>query len=414
VNGVFSRLVGPLRAVIVICAITACNRGAPSPPPLPARADAEVRSDSIPVTGAGPEVAAVFRLARNPGGVRTALDSLGSLTERDSVLRLRGHELAHALGRFAMGERRDLSVLGECTPVFQSGCFHGALEGFFLQGGKVDRASMRAICAERPARGQPGYELLECWHGLGHGLMVHFAGDIRRALPLCDQLQTATGRRECTDGIFMERAIRAVGTESIQVGDGPAMGQAHGGHGGGHAHGAHTDSQPAPSPAAMPKDELQRLCSGVDARHQPSCWAYQPVALFEVHGVDAAAVLRACDAAPTSAVRDCYQGFGKQYLGALDGDAAAMIEGCQQGNRALAADCMLGGVEFFTDLEWTIEPGITFCAQVPADAKGRCYDLIGKRLALVHPDPRQAEAACRRVEAGFVRACLAGAGNRPR
>ncbi len=405
-----------LLALIAMLGAAACNRGTPAPPAPPAKeaapAVAAESNDSIPVSGVTPQIASVFRLARNPGGVRTALDSLGALTERDADLRLRGHELAHALGRFAMAERRDLAVLGECTPVFQSGCFHGALEGYFLQGNTVDARSVRGVCAERPAAGQPGYELLECWHGLGHGLMVRFSGDIQQALPLCDQLQTPTGRRECQDGIFMERAIRAVGTESIQVGDGPAMGPAHGGHGGGgHAHGGHgaaADSQAAPAP--LSQAELQRLCSAVDARYQPSCWAYQPVALFDVYGVDPAAVLAACDDAPAVAVRDCYQGFGKQYLGALDGDAAAMIAGCQQGNRALAADCMLGGVEYFTDLEWTLEPGAAFCAQVPADAKPACYGLIGKRAALVHPDPRQAEAACRRVEAGFVRTCLAGAG----
>lgn len=406
-----------LVALVAICGAAACNRGAPAPPAPPAKEVAAVSSDSIPVSGVTPEIASVYRLARNPGGVRVALDSLGALTERDEDLRQRGHELAHALGRFAMAERRDLAVLGECTPVFQSGCFHGALEGFFLVGGAVDQASVRRMCAERPARGQPGYELVECWHGLGHGLMVHFKGDFQQALPLCDHLQTAAGRRECQDGIFMERAIRAVGTESIQVGDGPAMGDATGdhaggGHGGGHAHGGVHGGHAAAAPSAAPKSkaELQQLCGAVDARHQPSCWAYQPVALFKVHGVNPQAVLRACDAAPAAAVRDCYRGFGKQYLGAVDGDAAMMIAGCQQGNRALATDCMLGGVEFFTDLEWTIEPGAAFCAQVPADAKGACYGLIGQRVALVYPAPRQAEAACRRVEAGFVQACLAGAG----
>jgi hypothetical protein len=391
--------------------VAACSRGTPAPRPTQATGtQAVAEADSIPVSGVGPEVASVFRLARSPGGVRTALDSLQALVDRDSVLGFRGHELAHALGRFAMGERKQLSMLRECTPIFQSGCFHGALEGYFLQGGTADAESVRQICPERPAPGQRGYEVLECWHGLGHGLMVHFKGDFSQAVPLCDRLQPETARRECTDGIFMERAIRAVGTPSINVGTGPAMG--HGGHGGGHAHGAHGDSQPPAAPARLSNAELQQLCTAVDARYQPSCWAYQSVALFDVVGVDADAVLRACDQAPAAAVRDCYQGFGKQYLGALGGDVAEMIAGCQQGNRALAADCMLGGVEYFTDIEWTIEPGIEFCAQVPDDAKPKCYDLIGRRLALVHPEPRQAEAACRRVEAAFVPACLAGAAQR--
>lgn len=384
------------------------------------------------------DIASVFLLARG-GSVGAALDSLERLAERDGELRAQGHPLAHALGRYAMARRGDLAVLGECTPSFQSGCFHGALEGYFLQGGTIDRASAGRICASRAAQGTRGFELLECWHGLGHGLMVHYDGDFRRALPICDALDTPVARRECYDGIFMERAIRAIGTPSINVGDGPAMGgHAHGGQaaaGGGHeGHGAgqatgegasagghegHGAAAPAPAAtgstgAVASAAERQKLCEGVDARHAPSCWAYQPIVLFTLHGLSASAVLRACDAAPAVAVRDCYQGFGKQYLGALGGNAREMIAGCQAGNRAHATDCMLGGVEYFTDLDWSIEPGIAFCRQVPGGAKPRCYEMIGARLALAHPAPAPIRAACRQVETAFVGACMAGAGVRER
>jgi hypothetical protein len=378
-------------------------------------------------------IASVFLAARD-GSVRAALDSLERLAAHDGELRAQGHPLAHALGRYAMANRKDLAVLGECTPSFQSGCFHGALEGYFLQGGTVDRASAGRICASRAAQGTRGFELLECWHGLGHGLMVHYDGDFRQALPICDALDTPVARRECYDGIFMERAIRAVGTTSINVGDGPAMGgHAHGGQaaaGGGHAgHGAPAPGGPASggheghgaaaAPAAAPaagtvasRGDRETLCEGLDARHAPSCWAYQPIVLLTLHGLSAPAVLRACDAAPAVAVRDCYQGFGKQYLGALAGNAREMIAGCQGGNRAHATDCMLGGVEYFTDLDWSIEPGIAFCRQVPGDSKPRCYEMIGARLALAHPTPEPIRAACRQVEPAFVGACMAGAGIR--
>jgi hypothetical protein len=127
-----------------------------------------------------------------------------------------------------------------------------------------------------------------------------------------------------------------------------------------------------------------------------------------VHDDNPRAVLAACDKAPAAAVPACYQGFGKQYLGAMQGEVPPMIAACQAGNRAYTADCLMGGVEYFTDIEWNIEPGITFCAQVPAAAKDRCYTMIGERLALAHPARGAAEAACRRVEAPYVQACIAG------
>jgi hypothetical protein len=390
---------------LMLVLAAACNRGAPAPATPASQASA---ADTLPISGADPAVRPAFLAAREHG-VRTGLDTLAALAARDEALGMRGHELAHALGRFAMSERRDLAVLRECTPVFQSGCFHGALEGYFLAGGTVDRASVGGICGERAEPERPGYERLECWHGLGHGLMVRYAGDIGQVLPLCDVLQTPLARRECQDGAFMERAIRAVGAESVNVGDGPAIEH----HDGGDAKGGHGSHGTAPAPvsgAPLSHAELQRLCGGVDARYQPSCWAYQPIALLLVHGTDPAAVLDACDGAPPAAVRDCYQGFGKQYLGAMDGDAGAMIDACRQGNAAYVADCLMGGVEYFTDLEWTMEPGIVFCRQVPAEAKPRCYGMIGERAALLHPTANARAAACARVESPYPDVCMAAAG----
>ncbi|HEX6367934.1 MAG TPA: hypothetical protein VF006_03305 [Longimicrobium sp.] len=400
------RLLMLLAAALLAGACQRVDREAPVP--LAARADSAPATAAAAwtrVANGDPAIDSLFVITRDRG-IREGLDSLGALAARDGTADARGHELAHALGRFAAAGRGDISILGECTPEFQSGCYHGALEGLFLRGATVDRASVRGICAPGAAD-RPGYERLECWHGLGHGLMVRFAGDHRQALPLCDALQTPRGRRECQDGVFMERALRAIDASSVGT-DAPAAAQSHAGHGGG-KHGGHTASPAAESGGRLSDAELQRLCAAVDAPHQPSCWAYQSVALLMVHGDDPSAVLAACDRAPAGAVRDCYQGFGKQYLGLVGGKVRPMIDACQAGNRAFAADCLLGGVEYFTDLEWDIAPGIAFCAQVPAEWKDRCYGLIGERLALAHPARGVAEAECRRVEAAYVPACLAGA-----
>ncbi|WP_420130030.1 hypothetical protein [Longimicrobium sp.] len=402
--------------IVPLLLAAACQRvDRETPVPLAAKADSAPATAAAAwtrVANGDPSIDSLFVITRDRG-IREGLDSLDALAARDPAADGRGHELAHALGRFAAASRGDISILGECTPVFQSGCYHGALEGLFMRGATVDRASVGRICAPGGAD-KPGYERLECWHGLGHGLMVRFDGDHRQALPLCDALQTPRGRRECQDGIYMERAIRAIGASSTDA-EGPAA-QAHAGHGGGghgeHGagaeHGGHAASGPKTHSGKLSHTELGRLCAAEDARHQPSCWAYQPIALLLVHNDQPRAVLRGCDAAPTAAVRDCYQGFGKQYLGAMRGQVPPMIAACQAGNHAYTADCLMGGVEYFTDIEWNIEPGITFCAQVPVAAKDRCYTMIGERLALAHPARREAEAACHRVEAPYVQACLAG------
>jgi hypothetical protein len=371
---------GGLTALVLtaLCSLAACDRGGAAP-----AEPAEAAADRM--------IASVLPLTRDSGGVRLAMDSLQALVAHDGGLQRRGHHLAHSLGRLAVAERGDLSVLGECTPVFQSGCFHGAMEGYFLNGGSADPVSVHQICPQRPGPGQPGYEVLECWHGLGHGLMVQSRGDISQALPLCDALESPAWRRECQDGVFMERAIRAAAPARAAAADGDA-------------HGAHGASSAAPLSTA----QLQQLCGGVDARYQPSCWLYQPSILVGIHGLEPGPVLRACDGAPAAAMRDCYRGYGKTFLAARSEDTRAMIRACRGGDRPRATDCLLGGVEYLTDQAWTADPGIAFCRQLPDDAKPACYELIGARLALIHPDPEPAAAVCRTVERGMAEACLEG------
>ncbi len=386
--------------------------------PLAAQAGAESGVDWARVTERDLNVASVFLTARDRGP-RAALDSLERLAAQDAWIRNKGHQLAHSIGRYAMERRNDLTLLRECTPRFQSGCFHGVLEGYFLQGGTLDRASVAGVCAGPVAR---GFERMECWHGLGHGLLVHHAGDFRQALAVCDALDAAQPRRECQDGIFMERAIRAIGAESINVGDGPGIGHAHGAdaHAGHEAPAAGTRAVSPPEPIAgmlakvAERREREQLCSGLDAAHQPSCWAYQSLVLMSLRWPDYPRALQDCDRAPAGAVEACYQGFGKQMLGVTSGDVPQMLAACRQGDPAHLTDCVMGGVEYFTDLDWNIEPGIAFCRQVPDASKPRCYEMIGARLTLAHTDPAPVRAACRQVEPAHVRACLAGAGMRER
>ena len=114
--------------------------------PLAAQAGTEPGVDWTRVTERDLNVASVFLTARDRGP-RAALDSLERLAAIDTWVRAKGHPLAHAIGRYAMEQRKDLAVIGECTPRFQSGCFHGVLEGYFLQGGTIDRASVGGISA---------------------------------------------------------------------------------------------------------------------------------------------------------------------------------------------------------------------------------------------------------------------------
>jgi hypothetical protein len=48
-----------------------------------------------------------------------------------------------------------------------------------------------------------------CYHGLGHGVMMHENWDLRSALGICDGLKSSAGRSGCWQGVFMENVNEA-------------------------------------------------------------------------------------------------------------------------------------------------------------------------------------------------------------
>ena len=81
------------------------------------------------------------------------MDSLERLAIGDSTFWNDGHMIAHGLGRFAIADNgHDPSVLSQCRPTFQAGCYHGVLEGYLASLPSVDAAATTGLCTalERP------------------------------------------------------------------------------------------------------------------------------------------------------------------------------------------------------------------------------------------------------------------------
>ncbi|MBA3260260.1 MAG: hypothetical protein H0T68_12450, partial [Gemmatimonadales bacterium] len=143
-------------------------------------------------------------------GLGASLDSLEHAAAQDSTVLRDGHQLAHALGRRALDRARgDASVIGECRPIFASGCYHGVVESFLQATGRIDMAELERMCfvagsEERPA---PVYE---CMHGLGHGVLGAVRLDVWPALHHCDALSRPRFAASCREGVFMEAINSAV------------------------------------------------------------------------------------------------------------------------------------------------------------------------------------------------------------
>jgi hypothetical protein len=345
------------------------------------------------VTSRDLNIASVFLVARDHG-VRPALDSLLVLTRGDPQLDLLGHQIAHALGRFAVAQGGyDAAVFAECRPTFLSGCYHGVLEGWLAGHPGATAASLRGLCSQAAMARLPPYAFRECAHGLGHGLTAMHEHDLFAALPDCDTaLPTELARRECYDGVFMENVVHSLGGTELNVGDAMA------GH---HMHAQRDRKLLKASDPAFP-------CDSVGAAHAPSCWAYQPVVFFGAYHDDMGRILRACDEAPAGSVGACYRGIGKQTIGRMPERADSVVRVCARASAGHTADCIGGVVEFYVDREWKADSAFSFCAHVPGGMKEACYRAVGERAAWIDPSPAALQAAC--APAGpYAAACLAAA-----
>jgi hypothetical protein len=345
-------------------------------------------------------IAAVFLTARQ-AGVARAMDSLQALSIADTTFRNDGHMIAHALGRFAIANNgHDPSVLSQCRPTFQAGCYHGVLEGYMASVSKVDPRATSSLCAALERPGSSRFHALECAHGLGHGFVEALGYNLNAALSACDAFSAAQLRSECHDGVFMENTVRGLGMSTMNVGDSASGAQ------------MHMMTHAAPNMATFRASDLRFPCDSVGASYQPSCWAYQPLVIARLTRYDVQKTLNACREAPAASIASCYQGFGKQSMGWFSWSFPRVIATCKDA-ASHQADCLAGGVEALIDLTLTADRAATFCAAVPAALQPSCFTDIGTRMANIRSTPADAERDC--AAAGktvFVDACLQGAKNR--
>ena len=402
-----SRPIIPLLAVTVAVAVAGAvllaRKERPAAAPAPSISSAS--TPRAPLEWASPSdrelnVASIFLAARK-SGLGAALDTLQAVAARDSNVFADGHALAHGIGRFVMARNgADPSALMQCRPVFEAGCYHGVLEGYLASVAKVDATKLTSMCGSLIREGESPLPAHECAHGLGHGLLERFSYDLAAALGACDAFAVEPLRGECHDGVFMQNTVRGLGLTPAGSTTTAASEHHHG------AMPATSDSTHAVGPFRA--SDLAFPCDSVGAAYQPSCWAYQPIALIQLLGLDVEKTLRGCDLAPDAAKSRCWAGLGKQATGWFNENNDRVIAMCRSATKGFTDSCFAGAVETKIDANWTPDGALAFCRKVPKASKAACYEIVGERMALVRGKESAVRADCALAEPEYVDACLRG------
>ncbi|HEX8062322.1 MAG TPA: hypothetical protein VF535_03820 [Allosphingosinicella sp.] len=350
------------------------------------------------------------------GGPATALKLLDELVALDPDARRQGHFFAHRIGITALKSPSEVGrVFAACTPAYQSGCYHGVIQSYFLanarEGRGVTTESVDALC--RDYRGKRSDLLFQCTHGLGHGLAILGRHDLPKALGSCELLSREPEREMCYAGAFMESLVNATDPDAVSTADMPAprsrAASASAGHDHHDGHGpASADAAPAkpPFPALDPAD-LHYPCSKLDEKYLIACYTIQTSVMLHHNGRDVGGAAAECGRAPEKARYTCFLSLGRDVSTIALNDEAEAVRLCGLAEPAFRPVCHRGVVTSIVNMNADPAEGIPYCRAVPEpESKRACYAAIGLQALGLPEGQVRREQACRLAETDSVDICL--------
>jgi hypothetical protein len=361
-------------------------------------------------------------------GTRVAMETLEHVAERDADIQHHGHVLAHHIGIAAYSTPdRVGEAFTECTPSFQSGCYHGVVQAYFgelqlTESGEVSADQLDALCAAYRGPNGDRWLLFQCAHGMGHGLVALFDDHLPRALDGCELLLDAWERESCYGGAFMENVVSAtMPHHAPRAGSHhPATGgasphahhghTAHEGHAAGHEAHAHAHARGQGFPALDP-DDPHYPCSALPERYLFACYSMQTSAVLFWSEGDIQAGVELCDGAPEVVRHVCYISLGRDINAYARQDHARALGKCREVAAPHQAACLIGVAKNLIDVTADPGDGAAFCDAVPAGInRERCFRAVGEQLAVLEPGLERRARFCASLDARDAQACGSGAG----
>ncbi len=340
---------------------------------------------------------------------------LEQIDSTDQIVRDNSHMLAHSVGLAAFTTPAELAkTFSQCSPNFQSGCYHGLIQAYFLDwqrksGGRAIGADeINGVCKDFHA--QAGVWLLfQCVHGLGHGLELIYDHDLPRSLAGCDLVSDGWERSGCYGGAFMENIISVTnphqmaeniaGTGGMDMSGMDMSHMDHSGMGGTHFK------------AYDPADKLYP-CSALATRYLNDCYSMQTSLMLFESGGDFKSAAATCERAPAPYLAICFGSLGRDANGYAGSDGSRARGYCINAPARFRTWCHVGVAKNLVDITSHPADGFKYCEMLGDDLVSRttCYVAIGEEIRLLSTAPEPRREMCAQAPAPFDQACLYGAG----
>lgn len=272
-------------------------------------------------------------------GVSLALSGLEKQSGRIGV---DCHQIAHAIGRTAVMQ---YDTVGEAfkngSAVCMSGFYHGAVEGALSKYGEtlLRPDSIDTICGDFRSLGEgETLNLLNCTHGIGHGILDFTHDDLYRSLKICGFLSIPSEKENCYGGVFMENLL-VDGKNHISK--------------------------------YVKDDDIFYPCTAVDEEYKKTCYVFQPIHILYSSNFHEAFLT--CSRAEKEEYKTtCYGGIGVQTNSSDISLARKNLFFCLKGETfAMQSACVFGAASAYLFYHNEDHTGL-YCANLPKDLGEVC------------------------------------------
>ena len=271
---------------------------------------------------------------------RVALEKLGDEMETDAALLRSCHPLVHDIGRAAYEKYGDVGeAIKYRNEVCNSGYLHGVIESHLSESDDI-LADVKTMCDGYRSRSYTGWQ---CYHGLGHGVMFYTANDLPRSLGMCESLEGAFDRSNCTNGVFMENF--------------------------------NADQKLHVSKFLKESDPFYPCAEQAD-RYKTDCYLYAPTYFLSLNPNDYAAALEWCKGAEAGFESTCAQGVGSQAMKENLNDPKLVESTCTKGEPEQTKPCIEGMVGLYINHHGSLEPASELCARLETSNRPACYGTV--------------------------------------
>jgi hypothetical protein len=292
------------------------------------------------------------------------------------------HRIAHTIGAASLARNRgDVArTFAEGSASCFSGYYHGVLERSLANVKSYKAPALakvaRTLCAGLP-RDEETWLVLNCLHGLGHGLMITTGYSLPLALDVCRRLVSEMDRTACKGGTFMENLSTSYGVQSPWLRD----------------------------------DDPLYPCNAVARRDMLRCYEYATSRILRVIDWDWDRTAKMCSEVEKAWVDACFRSFGRDASATTKFDVDETLTQCAVarpygGERG----CITGAAIAITGAYAGTERSSELCDLAAPQLRGPCWYAVGSVFRHFKGSAAEREAGCRAItaSAGHAAQCIRG------